>query len=230
MALSNPPNIIKLDYALVVCGTAFILVAVMQFLPSLASSLLTGSPALNAGAAMSAAIGARAALVTNAYHTGRMSGKAGKEFLGTTLKRAEQGATKGIQVGSKLGLAGAVTGAFVGGLSGGLEGSIEGGLKGGYSAAKYGLNQGLLRKPEYDTKKKKSKGDGNNQKNPKSIINPSKAESKNSQKVNTGSGRAEDTNATDLLRELQREQSSNNANTGTQPIVNGEQGVPSWMQ
>lgn len=230
-ALSNPPNgIVDLDYALVVCGTAFILVAIMLILPSMTSGLLTGSPQMNAGAAMSAAIGAGAALATNAYHTARMGGKAGTELGSSINKGTEQGGQKGAIYGAKLGgPAGAIVGSWVGAGVGALGGAIKGGFKGAYAAGRYGINQGLLRKPEYGANTKEKKEDSKS--NLANTVNLKNAESKNPQTMNTGSAREEDTNATDVLRELQSEQGSKNtANTGTQPIVNGEQGVPSWMQ
>lgn len=214
----------------VIVGTIYVLVAIIAFLPSLASSLLTGSPVLNANAAMSAAIGAGAALATNAYHTARMGGKAGTELGSSISKRTEQGGQKGAIYGAKLGgPVGAIVGSWVGAGVGALGGAIEGGFKGAYAAGRYGINQGLLRKPEYgaNTKEKKE----NSKSNPANTVNSKNAESKNPQTMNTGSARSEDTNATDVLRELQSEQGpKNTANTGTQPIVNGEQGVPSWMQ
>lgn len=230
-ALSNPPNgIVDLDYALVVCGTAFILVAIMLILPSMTSGLLTGSPQMNAGAAMSAAIGAGAALATNAYHTARMGGKAGTELGSSINKGTEQGGQKGAIYGAKLGgPAGAIVGSWVGAGVGALGGAIKGGFKGAYAAGRYGINQGLLRKPEYGANTKEKKEDSKS--NLANTVNLKNAESKNPQTMNTGSAREEDTNATDVLRELQSEQGSKNtANTGMQPIVNGEQGVPSWMQ
>lgn len=230
-ALSNPPNgIVDLDYALVVCGTAFILVAIMLILPSMTSGLLTGSPQMNAGAAMSAAIGAGAALATNAYHTARMGGKAGTELGSSINKGTEQGGQKGAIYGAKLGgPAGAIVGSWVGAGVGALGGAIKGGFKGAYAAGRYGINQGLLRKPEYGANTKEKKEDSKS--NLANTVNLKNAESKNPQTMNTGSAREEDTNATDVLRELQSEQGSKNtANTGTQPIVNGEQEVPSWMQ
>lgn len=230
-ALSNPPNgIVDLDYALVVCGTAFILVAIMLILPSMTSGLLTGSPQMNAGAAMSAAIGAGAALATNAYHTARMGGKAGTELGSSINKGTEQGGQKGAIYGAKLGgPAGAIVGSWVGAGVGALGRAIKGGFKGAYAAGRYGINQGLLRKPEYGANTKEKKEDSKS--NLANTVNLKNAESKNPQTMNTGSAREEDTNATDVLRELQSEQGSKNtANTGTQPIVNGEQGVPSWMQ
>lgn len=220
----------KYEDTLIVCGTTFVLVAVMQTLPSMTAGLLTGSPQMNAGAAMSAAIGAGAALATNAYHTARMGGKAGTELGSSISKRTEQGGQKGAIYGAKLGgPVGAIVGSWVGAGVGALGGAIEGGFKGAYAAGRYGINQGLLRKPEYgaNTKEKKE----NSKSNPANTVNSKNAESKNPQTMNTGSARSEDTNATDVLRELQSEQGpKNTANTGTQPIVNGEQGVPSWMQ
>jgi len=220
----------KYEDTLIVCGTTFVLVAVMQTLPSMTSSLLTGSPQMNAGAAMSAAIGAGAALATNAYHTARMGGKAGTELGGSIGKRTEQGGQKGAIYGAKLGgPAGAIVGSWVGAGVGALGGAIEGGFKGAYAAGRYGINQGLLRKPEYGANTKEKKEDSKS--NPANTVNFKNAESKNPQTMNTSSARSEDMNATDVLRELQSEQGSKNtANTGTQPIVNGEQGVPSWMQ
>ena len=52
-----------LDASLVVCGTVYVLVAIMLSMPSITTGLLTGSPAINAGEAMAGAT----ASVANTY-------------------------------------------------------------------------------------------------------------------------------------------------------------------
>ena len=96
-----------LDAALVVCGTVYVLVAIMLSMPSITTGLLTGSPTMNAGAAMAGAT----AGVANTYR-------------GT--KEALEGAWKGMKTGGK---AGATGGAF-----GAVGGAV---LGGSYAGARY---------------------------------------------------------------------------------------------
>lgn len=230
-ALSNPPNgIVDFDYALVVCGTAFILVAIMLILPSMTAGLLTGSPQMNAGMAMSAAIGAGAALATNAYHTARMAGKAGKEVGGSIKERTVQGAQKGAIHGTKFGgPAGAIVGTFVGAGAGFVAGGIEGGVKGAYAAGKYGINQGLLKKPEYssgsskpakESSKEKSK-DSSNSSAPKPSTNVSGKDTKTPDYSNMS--------YQEILQSASNDEKTNLKGTDG-PTVNGEKKVPDWMQ
>lgn len=117
-----------LDAALVVCGTVYVLVAIMLSMPSITTSLLTGSPTLNAGTAMAGAT----AGVANTYR-------------GT--KEALYGAWNGMKTGGKVGVKGGAiiggtiagpVGVGVGKIVGGALGAVGGATIGGsYSGARY---------------------------------------------------------------------------------------------
>ncbi|KYM42219.1 type IV secretion system protein [Fusobacterium necrophorum] len=220
----------KYEDTLIICGTTFVLVAIIQTLPSMTAGLLTGSPQMNAGVAMSAAIGAGAALATNAYHTARMAGKAGKEVGGSIKERTVQGAQKGAIHGTKFGgPTGAIVGTFVGAGAGFVAGGIEGGVKGAYAAGKYGINQGLLKKPEYssgsskpakESSKEKSK-DSSNSSAPKPSTNVSGKDTKTPDYSNMS--------YQEILQSASNDEKTNLKGTDG-PTVNGEKKVPDWMQ
>ncbi|MDD7410083.1 MAG: type IV secretion system protein [Fusobacterium gastrosuis] len=125
----------KLDDTLVICGTVYILVTVMLSMPSITTGLLTGSPTLNAGQAMSGAIAAGVGAVAGAYHTARGTFEAGKGIV--------QGAKTGTAGGSKFGgiIGGAVGGPVGAGLGaatiGALGGAVGGAVGGSYAGARY---------------------------------------------------------------------------------------------
>lgn len=232
----------RLDNVALIFGTLYVLVAVMQFMPSLASSLLTGSPALNAGAAMSGAIAAGTGLVTAGYNTLRTGTEGAKGFLKGGMKGAEYGGKGGSLLGGAIGGgAGATIGKVVGGAAGAVLGA---GVGGSYAASRYALKHGIMKKPEYNNKNEKggshsfhkSKNDGGNPSSATSNSTVSATSSTGSSShgtVSTGSTREEGSNATDVLRELQGGQHSTGttANTGSRgPIVNGQEEIPSWMQ
>lgn len=131
-----------LDAALVVCGTVYILVAIMLSMPSITTSLLTGSPAVNAGAAMAGATGAIAGMTRGMGHA----------YRGT--KETVKGAVKGAKIGSSVGngfLGGlGTTGGIIGNTVGGFAGAIVGGS---YAGARYGV---------FKEKAKDKQNNGNN--------------------------------------------------------------------
>nr|WP_310788242.1 type IV secretion system protein [Fusobacterium nucleatum] len=131
-----------LDAALVVCGTVYILVAIMLSMPSITTSLLTGSPALNAGAAMAGATGAIAGMTRGMGHA----------YRGT--KETVIGAAKGVKIGASAGsgiLGGlGTTGGIIGNTVGGFAGAIVGGS---YAGARYGV---------FKEKAKDKQNNGNN--------------------------------------------------------------------
>lgn len=219
----------KYEDTLIICGTTFVLVAIIQTLPSMTAGLLTGSPQMNAGVAMSAAIGAGAALATNAYHTARMGGKAGKELGGSIKERAVQGAQKGAIHGSKLGgPAGAIVGTCVGVGAGLVAGGIEGGLKGAYAAGKYGINQGLLKKPEYSSSSSKPAKESSK----KSKDSSNSSASKPSTNISGKDTKTPDYSNMSYQEILQSASNDEKTNLkGTDGLtVNGENKVPDWMQ
>ena len=143
----------ELDDALVVCGTVYILVVIMLSMPSLTSGLLTGSPTMNAGAAMAGATGAVAGMTRGIGHVYRGT----KE----TVKGAVKGAKIGASGGSRF-LGGPGTGlGIVGSTIGGIGGAIVGGS---YAGARYGV---------FKEKAKDKQNNGNNSGNYVSATPPS---------------------------------------------------------
>ena len=147
----------ELDDALVVCGTVYILVVIMLSMPSLTSGLLTGSPTMNAGAAMAGATGAVAGMTRGMGHVYRGT----KE----TVKGAVKGAKIGASGGSRF-LGGPGTGlGIVGSTIGGIGGAIVGGS---YAGARYGV---------FKEKAKDKQNNGNNSGNYVSATPPSNSAS-----------------------------------------------------
>ena len=147
----------ELDDALVVCGTVYILVIIMLSMPSLTSGLLTGSPTMNAGAAMAGATGAVAGMTRGMGHVYRGT----KE----TVKGAVKGAKIGASGGSRF-LGGPGTGlGIVGSTIGGIGGAIVGGS---YAGARYGV---------FKEKAKDKQNNGNNSGNYVSATPPSNSTS-----------------------------------------------------
>ena len=147
----------ELDDALVVCGTVYILVVIMLSMPSLTSGLLTGSPTMNAGAAMAGATGAVAGMTRGMGHVYRGT----KE----TVKGAVKGAKIGASGGSRF-LGGPGTGlGIVGSTIGGIGGAIVGGS---YAGARYGV---------FKEKAKDKQNNGNNSGNYVSATPPSNSTS-----------------------------------------------------
>lgn len=146
---------------LILLGTLYVLVAVMQILPSLTSGLLTGSPTVNASsamaAAMSAAAGATIGVGAKVYHTAKGTYEAGKG----AYKGAKSGAAMGDRVGGATGalLSGGNplawgAGKIAGGVIGGTLGAIGGGT---YAGAKYGFTkQGAEKEDKKDSSEKKT--------------------------------------------------------------------------
>ena len=147
----------ELDDALVVCGTVYILVVIMLSMPSLTSGLLTGSPTMNAGAAMAGATGAVAGMTRGMGH--------GYRGTKETVKGAVKGAKIGASGGSRF-LGGPGTGlGIVGSTIGGIGGAIVGGS---YAGARYGV---------FKEKAKDKQNNGNNSGNYVSATPPSNSTS-----------------------------------------------------
>ena len=210
----------------VIVGTIYVLVAIIAFLPSLASSLLTGSPVLNANAAMSAAIGAGAALGSKAIHTAKMAGKGGKGAWKGARTGWKGGNTAGGVIGSVGGPGGSKVGSIVGRVVGATGGAVVGGT---YAAGKYGINQWLLKKPEYssssnkpakESSKEKSK-DSSNSSAPKASTNVSGKDTKTPDYSNMS--------YQEILQSASNDEKTN-LKGSEGPTVNGEKKVPDWMQ
>ncbi len=141
---------IKLELVILIFGTLYVIVAIMQFLPSMTSGLLTGTPAVNASAAVAAAKASAWGTVTGAAHV----------YRGT--KEAVKGAWKGGKTGANLGGSG---GAFIGSLGGPVgiaAGKIVGGTLGAVGGAAIGGSYAGARYGVFKEKAKKKEDGGNN--------------------------------------------------------------------
>lgn len=124
-------NIIPITITVIVLGL------ILLSLPRLASSILTGSPAMNTGAAMSSAVsgfrtatGMLVAGMAGAGKTAQLSGEGVKETALGTAKGAKRGGEMGAKVGSVLGPVGTALGGAIGTAAGATVG-------GAYSGAKF---------------------------------------------------------------------------------------------
>lgn len=129
--LINTGNIIHVTITVLVLGI------ILLSLPRLASSILTGSPAMSAGAAMSSAIGglttATGILTKSMKGAGSVAqtgGEGAKETALGTMKGAQRGGEMGAKIGSVLGPVGTALGATIGTAAGATVG-------GAYSGAKF---------------------------------------------------------------------------------------------
>ena len=141
---------VKLELVILIFGTLYVIVAIMQFLPSMTSGLLTGTPAVNASAAVAAAKASALGTVTGAAHV----------YRGT--KEAVKGAWKGGKTGANLGGSG---GAFIGSLGGPVgiaAGKIVGGTLGAVGGAAIGGSYAGARYGVFKEKAKKKEDGGNN--------------------------------------------------------------------
>ncbi len=124
-------NIVPISITLLVLGL------VLLSLPRLASSILTGSPAMSAGAAMSSAIGGlttATGMLTKSMRTAggvaQTGGTGAKETAQGTLQGAKTGGNIGARLGSVLGPVGSALGGTIGTAAGATVG-------GAYSGAKF---------------------------------------------------------------------------------------------
>lgn len=191
-----------LDAALVVCGTVYVLVAIMLSMPSITTGLLTGSPTMNAGAAMAGATAGFA----NTYR-------------GT--KEALEGAWKGMKTGGK---AGATGGAFIGSLGGPVgtvAGKVVGGAFGAVGGAVLGGSYAGARYAAFKEKgKKKSDDESNNSRNSTS----SNSSSGNSNVGNTSQGGSASNNGGSLGSTSNQQSTTSNSsgNNGGTPSGSGQ--------
>ena len=191
-----------LDASLVVCGTVYVLVAIMLSMPSITTGLLTGSPAINAGEAMAGAT----AGVANTYR-------------GT--KEALEGAWKGMKTGGK---AGATGGAFIGSLGGPVgtvAGKVVGGAFGAVGGAVLGGSYAGARYAAFKEKgKKKSDDESNNSRNSTS----SNSSSGNSNVGNTSQGGSASSNGGSLGSTSNQQSTTSNSsgNNGGTPSGSGQ--------
>lgn len=220
---------ITLDRVGLAFGTIYVLVAVMQFLPSLTSGLLSGKPEINAGAAMAAASGAGIGLFSKAFHA----------FEGT--KEAVKGAQEGYQKGKA---AGSVAGSYIGGLAGptgytvghivgGYAGAVGGAIGGGsYSGIKYGFTkQGSSSShkndSESETKSSSSSNENKNTENTSKNTQTSENSSSFSSSSTSSTQKDNQTSFTTFSSVKNSTGTGTNNNSGTKNVKNN---LPEWAK
>ncbi|MDO4689814.1 MAG: type IV secretion system protein [Fusobacterium sp.] len=230
-----PKEKITFDYSLIVAGTAYILVTVLLSMPSMTTSLLTGTPTLNAGAAMSAATGAVAGLGAGMAHMYRGT----KE----TVKGAYEGAKTGGSLGKTVG--GIVGGPVGGAVIGTLGGAIGGAVKGTYAAGRYaifkekGKDKTNEEKPSSNRKSsnqslaEKLAGNTDSPDNNSSSINENKSTNSKTDTINTGNNRQsqQTNNSSNTIGSTENNinTSSTNTESATKPTMNGGE-IPNWAK
>lgn len=177
-----------------IAGVVYVLMAIMTVLPSMTSGLLTGSPMVNASAAMSGAISAAGGAVSGTYHAARGTFE--------TLKGAYKGAKTGVKAGQATGtFIGGPAGAVVGTVVGGAVGTVGAVVGGSYAGVKYGVTKQTSKE---ETKKEKidsNKSNTNSEiKNTSTSTNNTTSESKymssqNSQTTSTTSNVSNQSNS-----------------------------------
>ena len=184
-----------LDASLVVCGTVYVLVAIMLSMPSITTGLLTGSPAINAGEAMADTYRGTKEALEGAWKGMKTGGKAG--------------ATGGAFIGSLGGPVGTVAGKVVGGAFGAVGGAV---LGGSYAGARYAAFK--------EKGKKKSDDESNNFRNSTS----SNSSSDNSNVGNTSQGGSASSNGGSLggTPNQQSTTSNSSGNNGGTPSGSGQ--------
>lgn len=124
-------NIVPISITLLVLGL------ILLSLPRLASSILTGSPAMSAGAAMSSAIGGlttATGMLTKSMKGAGSVAQTGGEGAKETAQGTMQGAKTGGNIGARLGSVLGPVGSALGGTIGTAAGATVGGA---YSGAKF---------------------------------------------------------------------------------------------
>ena len=141
---------VKLELVILIFGTLYVIVAIMQFLPSMTSGLLTGTPSVNASAAVAAAKASAWGTVTGAAHVYRGT----KEAVKGAWKGGKTGANLGGSGGAFIGSLGGPVGIAAGKIIGGTLGAVGGvAIGGSYAGARYGV---------FKEKAKKKEDGGNN--------------------------------------------------------------------
>ena len=127
---------LNFDKISLIVGVVYILMGIMQVLPSLTTGLLSGTPAVNASAAIAGATGAAKSMargVADAY-------RGGKETVKGAFKGAKTGGNFGGATGSALGSLAGPVGIQVGNIVGGTLGAVGGAVVGGsYAGARYAV-------------------------------------------------------------------------------------------
>lgn len=180
-------NIVPVSITLLVLGL------ILLSLPKLAASLLTGSPAMSAGAAMGSAIGGLT-MATKMLSKGGSGAKGVTQTLGSgaaeTAKGTMEGAKKGGNIGARMGSALGPVGSMIGGTIGTAVGGTVGGA---YSGAKFATKKtaGAV-KSAFTTKG--STSSRNSQSTPKATVKETPTESTKGATATTGETRSNDSN------------------------------------
>lgn len=128
-----------------IAGVVYVLMAIMTVLPSMTSGLLTGSPMVNASAAISGAMSATGGAVVGTYHAARGTFE--------TLKGAYKGAKTGVKAGQATStFIGGPAGAVVGTVVGGAVGTVGAVVGGSYAGTKYGVTKQESKKDSKENK------------------------------------------------------------------------------
>ena len=167
---------IKLELVILIFGTLYVIVAIMQFLPSMTSGLLTGTPAVNASAAMAAAKASAWGTVTGAAHIYRGTKETVKGIWQGGKTGANLGGSGGAFIGSLGGPVGIAAGKIVGGTLGAVGGAAIGGS---YAGARYGV---------FKEKAKKREDRGNNTSSQTSSSNQTSSGSSGGNAPQSGNG------------------------------------------
>ena len=167
---------VKLELVILIFGTLYVIVAIMQFLPSMTSGLLTGTPAVNASAAMAAAKASAWGTVTGAAHIYRGTKETVKGIWQGGKTGANLGGSGGAFIGSLGGPVGIAAGKIVGGTLGAVGGAAIGGS---YAGARYGV---------FKEKAKKREDRGNNTSSQTSSSNQTSSGSSGGNAPQSGNG------------------------------------------
>lgn len=201
-------NIVPVSITLLVLGL------ILLSLPKLAASLLTGSPAMSAGAAMGSAIGGLT-MATKMLSKGGSGAKGVTQTAGSgvaeTAKGTFEGGKKGGQMGAKIGSALGPVGTAIGGTIGTAVGATVGGA---YSGAKFATKKTAGAVKSAFTGKSNNSGSGkqeavkNNIASAKSSGKETPTESTKGATATTGETRSNDSNVKGASQESTTTESS----------------------
>lgn len=220
-------NIVPISITLLVLGL------ILLSLPRLASSILTGSPAMSAGAAMGSAIGGLT-MATKMLSKGGSGAKGVTQTLGSgaeeTAKGTMEGAKKGGNIGARMGSALGPVGSMIGGTIGTAVGGTVGGA---YSGAKFATKKTAGAVKTAFTGKSNNSGSGkqeatkNNIAAAKSPAKETTVESRNSGvTATTGETRSNDSNVKGASQESTTTVSSVDTGSGrTETISESDLGT-----
>lgn len=218
-------NNVKMELVILIFGTLYVIVAIMQFMPSMTSGLLTGTPAVNASAAMAGATGAAIGMMREtkeaakgAWETAKGAWEGGK----TGAKGgAYAGGTAFGALGSLAGPVGGTVGAAVGKVVGGAVGTVAGAAVGGsYAGARYAIFK--------EKAKDKVDSSGNTGGSSKSASNQQNASSNGSGSGETTVSSGQSDTSSNIQSSIgNRSVNSNSTNTSTTQTTDNAQSAGS---